>query len=108
MKKSMVALSVSLCLGLTLYVSFPRQAEACCGDGAIAAAGAQSAGASVAAAITTSTTTIVGWLTQIQASIAQGFMGGDVGDQQTDSANQADRGSLTHYPRGNANGADRC
>lgn len=75
MKKSMVALSVSLCLGLTLYVSFPRQAEACCGDGAIAAAGAQSAGASVAAAITTSTTTIVGWLTQIQASIAQGFMG---------------------------------
>ena len=64
----------ALVLGLVLFLS-PQPAEACCGDGAIAAAGAKAAGVSVASSIATSTSTIAAWLSQIQLTTAQGFAG---------------------------------
>lgn len=73
--KNVISIMLTLCAVGFLWFAYPKPAEACCGDGAIAAAGAQSAGGSVAAAIATSTSTIVGWLTQIQLTIAQGFAG---------------------------------
>lgn len=58
---------------LSLLGLAPSPAYACCGDGAIAAAGANSAGAAVSAAISASTSTIVMWLTRIDTTISQGF-----------------------------------
>ena len=51
----------------------PREAEACCGDGAIAAQGANAAGMAVSSAVSTATSTIVAWLQKIDSSIQQGF-----------------------------------
>jgi hypothetical protein len=48
-------------------------ADACCGDGVVAAAGASSAGAAVSAAVATATTTIVTWMERINMTIANGF-----------------------------------
>lgn len=48
-------------------------ADACCGDGPIAAAGASAAGSAVSAAVATATTTIVTWMERINMTIASGF-----------------------------------
>ena len=70
-KLSVVAISVAS----LLYFGEIKEAQACCGDGAIAAAGATTAGGTVAAAVSTSTSVIVGWLAMIQQTISMGFSG---------------------------------
>lgn len=51
----------------------PQKAEACCGDGVIAAQGATAAGSAVSSAVSTATSTMVAWLQKIDSSIQQGF-----------------------------------
>ncbi len=48
-------------------------AYACCGDGVVAAAGANAAGSAVSAAIAAATSTIVTWLQKIDMTISNGF-----------------------------------
>lgn len=64
--------AAALLVGL-LMSGAPRDAEACCGDGAIAAQGANAAGMAVSSAVSTATSTIVAWLQKIDSSIQQGF-----------------------------------
>jgi hypothetical protein len=63
-------LALILLLGAGLYST---RSEACCGDGAIAAQGAITAGGTVSSTITTATGTITGILTKIDADIQTGF-----------------------------------
>lgn len=62
---------------LALFVVFGIQASspayACCGDGAVAAAGAMTAGSTVAGAIAAATTTIVGWIERLNLTIENNF-----------------------------------
>lgn len=72
-KGNFAALTLALA-GVGLVVALlPRPAVACCGDGAVAAAGAMSAGSAVSAAVAGSTGTIVQWLATINDTIGQGF-----------------------------------
>lgn len=68
-KRSLLALAVMGAIGGASI----QPAYACCGDGAVAAAGATAAGASVSAAIATATSTIVAWLEKINLTIESGF-----------------------------------
>ncbi len=64
MNKKVIALAVSCTLALPLAL-LPLRANACCGDGAAAAAGAMSAGASVVAAIEAAAVAIIGAMTEL-------------------------------------------
>lgn len=68
LRKNMLAASIATAL---LVGSSP--ARACCGDGAIAAAGATAAGMAVSAAVATGSWTIVAWLERLNATISVGF-----------------------------------
>ncbi len=68
MKKTILAASIAIAL---LVGAAP--ARACCGDGAAAAAGAETAGAMVAGAIESSKLVIVAWLERLNITIATGF-----------------------------------
>ncbi len=57
----------------TIGLSVHAPANACCGDGAAAAAGATAAGSAVSAAIGTATSTIVTWLERLNTTITNGF-----------------------------------
>lgn len=72
MKRTYIALSLVTALSIGTYFATAPSA-ACCGDGAVAAAGATSAGASVSAAIGSATSTIVQMLNQINDTITNGF-----------------------------------
>ncbi|KAG0186589.1 hypothetical protein DFQ28_007594 [Apophysomyces sp. BC1034] len=54
-----------------LQVSPP--AYACCGDGAVAAAGAMTAGSTVSAAVAAATSTLAAWLERLNLTIENGF-----------------------------------
>lgn len=56
-----------------LATSTAPPAQACCGDGAAAARGAEKAGALVTTAIETATSTIIGWLRTMTLAIGSGF-----------------------------------
>lgn len=68
-KRTFLALTVCGVVGL----SFQPPANACCGDGAAAAAGATAAGSAVSMAIGTATASIVGWLERLNLTIEAGF-----------------------------------
>lgn len=68
-KRTLLALAVCGVTGL----SFQPPANACCGDGATAAAGATAAGLTVSAAIASSASTIIAWLEKINLTISDGF-----------------------------------
>lgn len=68
-KRTLLALVVCGVMGL----SFQSPANACCGDGAAAAAGATAAGSMVSMAIGTATASIVGWLERLNMTIEAGF-----------------------------------
>lgn len=72
MKRTYIALSLAISLSIGTYFATAPSA-ACCGDGAIAAVGATSAGASVSAAIGSATSTIVQMLNQINDTLTNGF-----------------------------------
>ena len=72
MKRTYIALSLAIMLSIGGYFATAPSA-ACCGDGAVAAAGAMSAGSAVSAAIGTATSTIVNVLQQINDTLANGF-----------------------------------
>jgi len=58
---------------LSAMVVTAPNANACCGDGAIAAAGATTAGATVSAALSAATTAMAGWLERLNFTIENGF-----------------------------------
>ena len=72
MKRTTIALSLVTALSVGTYFATAPSA-ACCGDGAIAATGATSAGATVSAAISAATGTIVTNLQLINDTLANGF-----------------------------------
>lgn len=65
--------ALAVAVASILSVSSVQKANACCGDGAVAAAGATAAGTAVSVAIGTATSTIVLWLERLNTTIAQGF-----------------------------------
>lgn len=68
MKKNILVASIAAAL---MVGTAP--AHACCGDGAAAAAGAETAGAMVAGAIESAKLTVVAWLERLNTTIAAGF-----------------------------------
>lgn len=68
-KRTLLALAVCGVVGL----SSQSPANACCGDGAAAAAGATAAGSAVSAAIGAATSALVGWLERLNTTISTGF-----------------------------------
>lgn len=68
MKKTILVASIAAAL---MVGTAP--ARACCGDGAAAAAGAETAGAMVAGAIESSKLVVVAWLERLNTTIAAGF-----------------------------------
>lgn len=63
-KKKVIALAITTVMAVPLAL-IPLRANACCGDGAAAAAGAMSAGASVVAAIEAAALSIIGAMTEL-------------------------------------------
>lgn len=72
MKRTHIALTGVLALSIGTYFATAPSA-ACCGDGAVAAQGAMSAGASVSGAISSASGSIIAMLQQIDSTIGNGF-----------------------------------
>lgn len=72
MKRTYVTLSLVIALAIGGWFATAPSA-ACCGDGAIAAQGAISAGSSVSSAISSASSSIVAMLRQIDGTISNGF-----------------------------------
>lgn len=72
MKRTSAALAIVVALSIGTYFAAAPTA-ACCGDGAVAAQGALSAGASVSSAIGSAASSIVTMLEQIDNTIGNGF-----------------------------------
>lgn len=71
--RALIASLVVFCAMGVMIFSASTQSAACCGDGAVAAAGAQAAGASVSTAITTAAQTLLQQLQLMDNNIANGF-----------------------------------
>ncbi|WP_141097947.1 hypothetical protein [Stenotrophomonas maltophilia] len=72
LKRTSAALALAISLAIGGYFA-AAPSTACCGDGVIAATGAEAAGASVVAAIASSTSAITLWLERINSNISSGL-----------------------------------